>query len=170
MAARLIMDTMKFDHIKPVLYNLHWQPVNYHIQFKILMITFKAVHGMAPSYLSNLICIRSSSRYSLRNNDTIFLERPKGVMRTTLGARSFHASAPALWNSLPAHIRTIDSQALLRNLLRPIFLSKRFRFALQSYRYFVSYLFTFYLFILSLCIHLLSLFYFSIVIVIIYCK
>ena len=58
----------------------------------------------------------------------------------------------------------------LRNLLSPIFLSKRFRFALQSYRYFVSYLFTFYSFILSLCIHLLSLFYFSIVIVIIYCK
>ena len=126
MAARLITDTMKFDHIKPVLYNLHWLPVNYRIQFKILMITFKAIHGMAPSYLSNLICIRSSSRYSLRNNDTIFLERPKGVMRTTLGARSFHASAPALWNSLPAHIRTIDSLALLRNLLRPIFLSKRF--------------------------------------------
>ena len=77
MAARLIMDTMKFDHINPVLYNLHWLPVNYRIQFKILMITFKAIHGMAPSYLSNLICIRSSSRYSLCNNDIIFLEMPK---------------------------------------------------------------------------------------------
>ncbi|XP_068723293.1 uncharacterized protein [Montipora capricornis] len=106
-AARLITDTMKFDHINPVLYNLHWLPVNYRIQFKILVITFKAIYGMAPSYLSNLICIRSSSRYSLCNNDTIFLERPKGVMRTTLGARSFHASAPALWNSLPAHIRRL---------------------------------------------------------------
>ena len=73
MAARLITDTMKFDHINPVLYNLHWLPVNYRIQFKISMITFQAIHGMAPSYLSNLICIRSSSRYSLRNNDTKFL-------------------------------------------------------------------------------------------------
>ena len=118
MAARLITDTMKFDHINPVLYNLHWMPVNYRIQFKILMISFKAIHGMAPSYLSNLICIRSSSRYSLRNNDTMFLERPKGVMRTTLGARSFHASAPALWNSLPAHISTIDSLALFKKSLK----------------------------------------------------
>ena len=91
---------------------------NYRIQFKILMITFKAIHGMAPSYLSNLICIRSSSRYSLHNNDTIFLERPKGVMRTTLGARSFHASASALWNSLPAHIRTIDSLPLFKKSLK----------------------------------------------------
>ena len=118
MAARLITDTMKFDHIKPVLYNLHWLPVNYRIQFKILMITFKAIHGMAPRYLSNLICIRSSSRYSLRNNDRMFLERPKGVMRTTLGAGSFHASAPALWNSLPTHIRTIDSLALFKKSLK----------------------------------------------------
>ena len=118
MAARLITDTMKFDHINPVLYNLHWLPVNFRIQFKILMITFKAIHGMAPSYLSDLICIRSSSRYSLRNNDTIFLERPKGVMRTTLGARLFHPSAPALWNSFPAYIRVIDSLALFKSTLK----------------------------------------------------
>ena len=118
MAARLITDTMKFDHINPVLYNLHWLRVNFRIQFKILMITFKAIHGMAPTYLSDLICIRSSSRYSLRNNDTIFLERPKGVMHTTLGARSFHASAPALWNSLPAYIRVIDSLALFESTLK----------------------------------------------------
>ena len=88
MAARLITDTMKFVHINP------WLLENYRIQFKILMITFEAIHGMVPSYFSNLICIRSSPRYSLRNNDTTFLERPKGVMRTTSGARSFHASAP----------------------------------------------------------------------------
>ena len=90
------------------------------------MITSKAIHGMAPSYLSNLICIRSSSRYSLRNNDTIFLERPKGVMRTTLGARSFHASAPALWNSLPAHIRTIDSLALFKKSLKTYLFKQAF--------------------------------------------
>ena len=62
MAARLITDTMKFDHIKPVLYNFHWLPVNYRIQFKILMITFKAIHGMAPSYLSNLGPVPRKSR------------------------------------------------------------------------------------------------------------
>ena len=124
MAARLITDTMRFDHIKPVLYNLHWLPdwlpVNYRIQVKILTITVKAIHGMAPSYLSDLICLRSSSRYmySLRNNDTIFLERPKGVMCTTLGARSFLAYAHALWNSLPAYVRVIDLLALFKTTLK----------------------------------------------------
>ena len=93
-----------------------------------------------------------SSRYSLRNNDTIFLERPKGVMRTTLGARSFHVSAPARWNSLPAHIRTIESLALFKKSLNTYFLSYRFRFALQSYRYLVFFLLTFYSFIHDLFI------------------
>ena len=67
-----------------------------------------------------------SSRYSLRDNDTIFLERPKGVMRTTLGARSFHVSAPARWNSLPAHIRTIDSLALFKKSLKTYFFKLSF--------------------------------------------
>ena len=115
---RILYGLLKFDHINPVLFNLTWLPVNYRIHFEILMITFKAIHGMASSYLSNLISIRLSSRYSLRNSDTIFLECPKGVMRTTLGARSFYASAPALWNSLPAHISTIDSLALFKKFLK----------------------------------------------------
>ena len=51
MAARHITDTMKFDHINPVLFNLHCLPVNHRIQFNILMITFMAIYGMAPSYL-----------------------------------------------------------------------------------------------------------------------
>ena len=67
-----------------------------------------------------------SSRYSLRNNDTIFLERPKGVMRTTLGARSFHVSAPARWNSLPVHIRTIESLALFKKSLETYFFKLAF--------------------------------------------
>ena len=36
----------------------------------------------------------------------------------TLGAGAFHASAPALWNSLPAHIHTIDSLALFKKSLK----------------------------------------------------
>ena len=47
-------------------------------------------------------------------------------MRTTLGARLFHASAPALWNSLPAHIRTIDSLALFKKSLKTYLFKQAF--------------------------------------------
>ena len=51
----------------------------------------------------------SSFDRSLRSNYTAFLDRPEGRMLTTLDARSFYAAAPTLWNSLPAHIREIES-------------------------------------------------------------
>ena len=54
---------------------------------------------MSLSYISNLISITSCSVYSLRSNSSSFLDRPKGRMLSTLGARSCYASAPMLWNS-----------------------------------------------------------------------
>ena len=45
----------KFDHITPTLMKLHWLPVEYRIMFKILCITYKALHGLAPEYISSLI-------------------------------------------------------------------------------------------------------------------
>ena len=60
---------------------------------------------MSPSYISNLVSIKSCSVYSLRSNSSLFLDHQKGRMLPTLGARSFYAAAPTLWNSLPANIR-----------------------------------------------------------------
>ena len=44
----------KFCHITPVLLQLHWLPVLFRLDFKILLLTFKAIHGLAPSYISDL--------------------------------------------------------------------------------------------------------------------
>ena len=45
----------KFCHVTPILKELHWLPVRAHIEFKILLITLKAIKGLAPKYLSDLI-------------------------------------------------------------------------------------------------------------------
>ena len=49
------MSCKKYDHITPVLINLHWLLVRYRINFKILSLTFKALYGMEPSYIIDLI-------------------------------------------------------------------------------------------------------------------
>ena len=64
---------------------------------------------MSPSYIGDLVSVRSCSAYSLRSNYTIVLERPMGRMLATLGARSFYAAAPTWWNSLLAHLREIET-------------------------------------------------------------
>lgn len=65
-ATRLATRTKKSEHISPVLYDLHWLTVKNRIIFKILLITFKALQGLAPGYLSDLITPYRSSR-SLRS-------------------------------------------------------------------------------------------------------
>ena len=54
-AARLVSLTNKYDHITPVRKQLHWLPVKERINFKILLTTFKALHGINPLYLCELI-------------------------------------------------------------------------------------------------------------------
>ena len=100
-AARLIMDIGKYSHITPALYELHWLPVPARIHFKILLLAFKAIHGLAPAYISNLLVIKRKSSYNLRSNSGILLEPPRGKMLATLGERAFQAAAPHLWNELP---------------------------------------------------------------------
>ena len=50
--ARIVTGTYKHELITPVLAKLHWLPVYYRIQFKIAVITFKALTTQQPHYLS----------------------------------------------------------------------------------------------------------------------
>ncbi len=52
-AARVLTRTRKYDHISQVLSTLFWLPTKYCIDCKILLITYKALNGLAPQYLSH---------------------------------------------------------------------------------------------------------------------
>ena len=41
--------------LPPVLHQLHWLPFSFRINFKILLLTFKAIHELAPSYINDLV-------------------------------------------------------------------------------------------------------------------
>ena len=42
--ARLIFKEQKFCHVTPFIYELHWLPIRYRIEFEILLITFKILN------------------------------------------------------------------------------------------------------------------------------
>jgi len=54
-AARLLTGTRKWSSISPVLASLHWLPVEYRVQFKVLVMVFKCLHGLAPVYISSML-------------------------------------------------------------------------------------------------------------------
>ena len=68
-----------------VLRSLHWLPIEDRISFKVLIITFKAIHGAAPEYLSNLISVWKVCRYSLWLNAGILVELLSARLKETLG-------------------------------------------------------------------------------------
>ncbi len=72
----------KSSHITPILHRLNWLPVRFHIQYKILLSTFKALHGLPPPpppppapCISDLIHIYSPV-HTLRSSDTGLLLIP----------------------------------------------------------------------------------------------
>ena len=87
MCARLICNESKYCHITPLLVDLHWLPVKFRIEFKILLIVFKIFQGLAPSYLGFLITPKPVSKYNLRSfsDSTLLLSYPNVKLNTTLG-------------------------------------------------------------------------------------
>jgi len=52
-AARLIYSKWKYEHITPLLRELHWLSVPESIQFKFAVLVFRCLHGTAPPYLAD---------------------------------------------------------------------------------------------------------------------
>ena len=52
-AAKLVTKTRKHEHITPVMINQHWLPIQYRIQFKLLLLIYKSLHGLALIYLTD---------------------------------------------------------------------------------------------------------------------
>ena len=106
-AARILTSTPKYEHITPVLRQLHWLPVEKRIIFKTLLMVFKAFHGLAPHYIQELISHYTPSR-SLRSSNDKRLNVPH-TSSTLVQSRAFSFVGPKLWNDLPRHIRFVHS-------------------------------------------------------------
>lgn len=106
-AARLLTNTKKREHITPSLVHLHWLPVQYRIDFKLLLLVYKSLHGLAPTYLSDLLIGYKTGR-TLRSSTQNLLKVPRTKL-SQKGDRAFGVVAPKLWNSLPPHVRDADS-------------------------------------------------------------
>ena len=115
-AARVILKVRKFDHITPALKKLHWLPIEQRVTFKILLMVYKSLHGLAPPYIRDLLKEYIPSR-SLRSVNSMLLCVPRTRL-TTYGDRSFEKAAPSLWNSLPDNVKQCDSLPVFKRRLK----------------------------------------------------
>ena len=60
--AKVVLGRSLYEHVTPCLIELHWLPISYRIDYKIGLLVFKCLNGLAPSYLSDLIQLYVPSR------------------------------------------------------------------------------------------------------------
>ncbi len=118
-AARLLTSTRKREHITPVLAFPHWLPVRFRINFKILVFAYKALNGLAPSYLADTLHPYTPLR-SLRSADQSLLVVPKSKLKHRRD-QAFPVIAPTLWNELPPHIRLAPTLQVFKSCLKTLF-------------------------------------------------
>ena len=114
-AARVLTQTRKVDHITPILKNLHWLPVQQRIVFKLLVITFKCVHNLAPRYLCELLHSYQPAR-NFRSSNMLFLHIP--FTTSNLLTSAFSVLGPRLWNDLPFNVRCSQNLAIFKSRLK----------------------------------------------------
>ena len=124
-AARLITGTKQYDHIKPAFQKLHCLPVESRIIFKVILITFKILHGLSPAYLSSLLQEYHPPR-SLRSSSKSLLTVPT-MNSVTYGERAFSFCAPTVWNTLPDSLKNAASLSSFKSALKT-FLFRKFYF------------------------------------------
>ena len=117
-AARLILKKRKSDHISPLLSSLHWLPVSQRIQFKFLVLVYKVVHNLAPSYLSDLLSQYIPSRSLRSSSDPSLLTIPRPLRLKSIDSRAFSVAGPSSWNNLPPSLRQAKSLPSFKSNLK----------------------------------------------------
>ena len=118
-AARLVYSARKFDHITPLLKDLHWLRIPERIQYRLSLLVFRCLHGQAPRYLADELQRTSDveSRRRLRSASTASLVVP-ATKHSTIGDRAFPVAAARAWNCLPDDVTSLNSLPAFKRRLK----------------------------------------------------
>ena len=130
-AARITCFTPRCSHITPVLMHLHWLPIKFRVEFKIALLVYKALNGMAPDYIVDLLLEKPDCCYQLRSNDQGLLLIPQ-TRAKTLGNRAFAHAGLSTWNKLPYNIRNIKSIENFKSQLKTFLFKEAYDFKTKS--------------------------------------
>lgn len=119
----LICNT-KYNHITPVLASLHWLPVSFRIDFKLL-------HGPAPDYILDLL-VPYVPKCNLRSLDRGLSSIPESRLKSN-GDKALAVRAPMPWNELPEEIRLPESVFSSKSQLKTYFYQRAFQRCLSCF-------------------------------------
>ena len=132
---RFIYNLSWGESITPYLIKSHILPVSYRINFKVCMLVFSCLHGLAPDYLKCLLTwnapstcygvFDSSNSIPRRTQDRFLLKIPTDLgKKTRYRSRTFSHSAPKCWNCLPFEIRSCNDKDTFKSKLKTHYFTK----------------------------------------------
>ena len=96
-AASFVIKESKTQHVTPLLKQLHWLPIQTHIDYKLATLAFQHFDDALPQYLSSALDIYQPSQ-SLRSSNDRLLRVPHWKLKS-FGYRSCSYQEPVAWNS-----------------------------------------------------------------------
>ena len=123
-AARVLTKTKMREHITPILASLHWLPVVFRIDFKVLLLVYKALNGLAPPYLSDCL-VRYVPERPLRSSNADLLVVPTMNYRK-YGEAAFCFYGPKAWNDLPLDLKRAASVESFKTQLKTYLYTRAF--------------------------------------------
>ena len=87
-----------------------------------IVVHLQSSEWTGPDYIRDLLRFNISGR-TLRSSNNRLINEPRANLKTYGESRAFSVAAPRLWNKLPLQIRISSSEAVLRLILRLIFIS-----------------------------------------------
>ena len=110
--ARLIFQWDRWSSARVMLNELHWLPMKKRISFKVLLVLYKAMHGLTPDYITVLATPYVPMRNLRSANDNLLV-----VSKTQLnyGDITFTVAAAKMWNKLPAVIKLSGNVDIFKN-------------------------------------------------------
>ena len=129
-AARLITQLPPRVSITPTLIDLHWLPVRARIEYKICLITFKALKFHQPKYICDLLTplAREHDIVLRSTGDPFHLWEPRAPRERNFANRSFSYVAPRMYNRLPVAIKQLESLDCFKKHLKTHFFNLSYDF------------------------------------------
>lgn len=126
-AARSIAGLRRYDHVTDALASFHWLRVPERVQYKMALLTFRALRGTAPVYLSSDLRRTADipTRQRLRSAVSGRLDVPSTRLKT-VGDRAFSVAGPRLWNKLPDELVNCQLLSTFRRKLKTHFFKQSY--------------------------------------------
>ena len=115
-ALRIVFCMPRLSDVSLVLARYHIIPLSVRYQFKLYVLTYRALHDLASVFVANCFCLRSNSTYTssrTRSQVSSSLALPTAKRRYGLFSVTFLGSDR--WNALPMEVRSSSSLHTFRN-------------------------------------------------------